>query len=70
MFQLVMAHLYRGYLWCAGGSALATDEIWDEVLRVKASGKRVIASMGNMAASAGYEVAGQALCHSLIVAFL
>ena len=37
---------------------------------MKASGKPVIASMGNMAASAGYEVAGQASGHLLTAAFL
>jgi ClpP class serine protease len=32
-------------------------------MQVKASGKPVIASMGNMAASAGYEIAGEASIH-------
>ncbi|KAL0051364.1 hypothetical protein WJX82_006285 [Trebouxia sp. C0006] len=43
-----------------GGLALASHEIWDEVMQVKASGKPVIASMGNMAASAGCEIAAAA----------
>ena len=37
----------------AGGSAIASDTIYREVLRVKQAGKPVIVSMGNVAASGG-----------------
>ncbi len=39
-----------------GGSVLASDVIWREVIRAKAN-KPVIASMGDMAASGGYYIA-------------
>lgn len=39
-----------------GGSALASEIIYDAVARVRAAGKPVIASMGNVAASGGYYV--------------
>jgi ClpP class serine protease len=42
---------------------IASREIWDELMQVKASGKPVIASMGNVAASGGYYIAGGALIH-------
>lgn len=44
-----------------GGNALASIAIHEEVVRLKATGKPVVASMGNMAASAGYEISGQPL---------
>jgi protease-4 len=37
-----------------GGSAVASDTIWREVVNARAKGKPVIASMGNVAASGGY----------------
>jgi protease-4 len=40
-----------------GGSAVASDTIWREVVRAKAAGKPVIVSMGNVAGSGGYYVA-------------
>ncbi len=40
-----------------GGSAVASDTIWREVMNAKAKGKPVIASMGNVAASGGYFIA-------------
>ncbi|MEM6298995.1 MAG: signal peptide peptidase SppA, partial [Bacteroidota bacterium] len=40
-----------------GGSALASDEMWREVQMVKKSGKPIIASMSNVAASGGYYMA-------------
>jgi protease-4 len=40
-----------------GGSYVASDVIWREVKRLRAAGKPVIASMGNVAASGGYFVA-------------
>jgi len=43
-----------------GGSAVASELIRQELLRVKASGKPVIVSMGSMAASGGYWVASAA----------
>jgi protease IV len=40
-----------------GGSYVASDAVWREVVRARAAGKPVIASMGNVAASGGYFVA-------------
>jgi protease-4 len=40
-----------------GGSATASDVIWREVVRVRAAGKPVIVSMGDVAASGGYFIA-------------
>ena len=40
-----------------GGSYVASDTIWREVVRAKAAGKPVIATMGNVAGSGGYFVA-------------
>ena len=37
-----------------GGSATASDVIWREVVRVRAAGKPVVVSMGDVAASGGY----------------
>ena len=42
----------------AGGSAVASDTIWHEVRRLRQSGKPVIVSMGNYAASGGYYISG------------
>ena len=40
-----------------GGSAVASDAIWREVVLARKAGKPVVVSMGNMAASGGYYVA-------------
>jgi protease IV len=40
-----------------GGSAVASDTIWREVVRVRDAGKPVIVSMGDAAASGGYYIA-------------
>ncbi len=40
-----------------GGSAMASDRIWKALLRLKASGKPLIVSMGDYAASGGYYIA-------------
>lgn len=40
-----------------GGSYVASDSIWREVVRAKEAGKPVIVSMGNVAGSGGYFVA-------------
>ncbi len=40
-----------------GGSYVASDAIWREVVRAKAAGKPVVVSMGNVAGSGGYFVA-------------
>jgi protease-4 len=40
-----------------GGSAVASDTIWREVVRVRAKGKPVVASMSDVAASGGYYIA-------------
>lgn len=40
-----------------GGSAVASDSIWREVVLARRAGKPVIVSMGNVAASGGYYVA-------------
>ncbi|WP_017930098.1 signal peptide peptidase SppA [Robiginitomaculum antarcticum] len=43
-----------------GGSAIASDQIWDAVNRAKAAGKPIIISMGQYAASGGYYIAAGA----------
>jgi protease-4 len=43
-----------------GGSATASDVIWREVVRVRAAGKPVIISMGDVAASGGYFISAPA----------
>jgi len=43
-----------------GGSATASDTIWREVVKVRAAGKPVIVSMGDVAASGGYYIAAPA----------
>ncbi|HZB30819.1 MAG TPA: signal peptide peptidase SppA [Streptosporangiaceae bacterium] len=40
-----------------GGSAVASDAIWREVVLARKAGKPVVVSMGNVAASGGYYVA-------------
>jgi protease-4 len=40
-----------------GGSAVASDTIWREVCRVRETGKPVVVSMGEAAASGGYYIA-------------
>lgn len=40
-----------------GGSYIASDAIWREVVRARAAGTPVVASMGNVAGSGGYFVA-------------
>jgi protease-4 len=40
-----------------GGSALASDIIWREVVLTREAGKPVVVSMGNVAASGGYYIA-------------
>ena len=39
-----------------GGSYVASDTIWREVVRARAGGKPVVASMGDVAASGGYYI--------------
>jgi protease-4 len=39
-----------------GGSAVASDTIWREVVRARATGKPVVVSMGDVAASGGYYI--------------
>jgi protease-4 len=43
-----------------GGSATASDVIWREVVKVRAAGKPVIVSMGDVAASGGYYISAPA----------
>lgn len=43
-----------------GGSALASDSIWRELVRVSDAGKPLVASMGSVAASGGYYIAAPA----------
>jgi len=45
-----------------GGSALASDIIWRELEQAKAQGIRVVATMGDVAASGGYYIAANADC--------
>ena len=40
-----------------GGSAVAAQEVGEEIERVRAAGKPVVASMGDVAASGGYWIA-------------
>ena len=44
----------------AGGSAVASDTIYREILKVKTAGKPVVVSMGNVAASGGYYISAPA----------
>ena len=43
-----------------GGSAVASETIWEATLRAKKAGKPLIVSMGDLAASGGYYVASNA----------
>jgi protease-4 len=43
-----------------GGSALASDSIWLELMRLRDAGKPLVASMGTVAASGGYYIAAAA----------
>jgi protease-4 len=43
-----------------GGSATASDVIWREVVRIRAAGKPVVVSMGDVAASGGYLISAPA----------
>lgn len=43
-----------------GGSATASDVIWREVVRIRGTGKPVIVSMGDVAASGGYFISAPA----------
>lgn len=47
-----------------GGSAVASDSIAASVRRVKAAGKPVVCSMGDLAASGGYMIA--AACDTIV----
>lgn len=43
-----------------GGSAIASDQIWDAVVRAREAGKPVVVSMASLAASGGYYLAAPA----------
>lgn len=43
-----------------GGSASASDHIWEALMRLKATGKPLVVSMGDYAASGGYYIAAPA----------
>jgi protease-4 len=43
-----------------GGSVLASENIYREILLCKQAGKRIVVSMGDLAASGGYYIACQA----------
>ena len=45
------------YVDSPGGSAVASEVIWREVVRLRDAGKPVIVSMGNVAGSGGYYIA-------------
>jgi protease-4 len=47
-----------------GGDALASDTIWRNIINTQNSGKKVIASIGDYAASGGYYIASP--CHKII----
>jgi protease IV len=51
-FKAVVLHVNS-----PGGSAVASEVIWREVVRVRDAGKPVIVSMGDVAASGGYYIA-------------
>lgn len=49
-----------------GGSAVASDMIWQEVVRLRNAGKPVVVSMSGVAGSGGYYIsmgAGRIICH-------
>lgn len=56
--KAVKAIIFR--LNTPGGSAAASDQIWDAVERAKKAGKPVVVSMGQYAASGGYYVSANA----------
>lgn len=43
-----------------GGSAFLSEQIWHEVKQLRASGRKVVVSMGDLAASGGYYIASAA----------
>ncbi|MCI5084000.1 MAG: signal peptide peptidase SppA [Saprospiraceae bacterium] len=43
-----------------GGSAMASENIWRELSLAKADGKKIVVSMGDLAASGGYYIAAMA----------
>src|SRR5262249_11338588 len=43
-----------------GGSAVASETIWREIVEAKRRGKPIVASMGNVAGSGGYYIAAPA----------
>jgi protease-4 len=43
-----------------GGSAIASDQVWDAIIRAQDAGKPVIVSMASVAASGGYYIAAPA----------
>jgi len=43
-----------------GGSAIASDQVWDAIIRAQEAGKPVIVSMASLAASGGYYIAAPA----------
>jgi len=43
-----------------GGSAVASESIWRETMRAKEAGKKIVVSMGDVAASGGYYIAASA----------
>jgi protease-4 len=47
-----------------GGSAVASGQIYSELMRAKKKGKIIVASMGDMAASGGYYIA--AACNKIV----
>ena len=50
--------MYAKLSWVAGGCSAASDSIWHEVVRLRLSGKLVVVSMGNYAASGGLGILG------------
>ena len=48
-------------MWYTGGSAVGSDAIYQEVIKVQRAGKPVVVSMGNLAASGGYYISGSCL---------
>ena len=67
--ELMQSNQAEAQCWLVhvGGTVLASNAIHEEVVRFKATGKPVVASMGNMAASAGYDISGQRRCFVSLV---
>ena len=55
---MTSALVHHKDFWLPGGSAVGSDAIYQEVVKVQQAGKPVVVSMGNLAASGGYYISG------------